>query len=134
MRVPFGTTRIVRLRADAPGTYLYWASTTGKPLASRNGLDSQLSGALVVDPAAPHAPAADRVFVIGQWINANTKGGTPDFRYELDVINGRSWPHTERLSYAKNSTVRWRLVNSAPEVTRCTCTAFISASDREAME
>jgi FtsP/CotA-like multicopper oxidase with cupredoxin domain len=30
---------------------------------------------------------------------------------ELRVINGLSWPHTERISYAVGDTVRWRWVN-----------------------
>ena len=35
------------------------------------------------------------------------------------VINGKSWPHTERLTYPRGSTVRWRVINptiaSAPD-------------------
>jgi FtsP/CotA-like multicopper oxidase with cupredoxin domain len=27
------------------------------------------------------------------------------------MINGRSWPHTERLAYTQGDTVRWRVVN-----------------------
>jgi len=45
-----GERREVRFRLDAPGTYLYWASTTGRALSFRTGRDAQLSGAIVVDP------------------------------------------------------------------------------------
>jgi len=112
--VPFGQTRVIRFRAGAAGTYYYWASTTGGSLARHFGLDSQLSGAIVVDPPnsserKPH----DRIFVIGQWINVRNARGAPDFNYELDVINGRPWPYTERLSYAQGATVRWRWVNTS---------------------
>jgi FtsP/CotA-like multicopper oxidase with cupredoxin domain len=31
-------------------------------------------------------------------------------------INGRSWPHTERLSYVVGDTVRWRVLNASPSV------------------
>ncbi len=108
VRIPYGKSATIRFRAGAAGTYYYWGDTSGKPLPSRFGNDSQLSGALIVDPANERKAPADRVFVIGQWINVRNKDGSPNFNYELDVINGRAWPYTERLSYAKNETVRWR--------------------------
>ncbi|HEY4442380.1 MAG TPA: multicopper oxidase domain-containing protein, partial [Candidatus Elarobacter sp.] len=113
VRVPFGATREFRFGAGAPGTYLYWGSTTAKPLRKRFGADSQLNGALVVDPPAPRPAAHDRVFVITTWVNVTTKRGRPNNDYELDAINGRAWPHTERLSYAKGETVRWRVLNAS---------------------
>jgi len=112
IRIPFGKTQVIRFRAGAPGTYFYWATTASQPIANRFGADSQLSGAFIVDP--PDAQAgSDRVFVIGQWINVRDKNGGPNFNYELDVINGRAWPHTERLSYAQNATVHWRWINAS---------------------
>ncbi|HEY8314712.1 MAG TPA: multicopper oxidase domain-containing protein [Candidatus Baltobacteraceae bacterium] len=110
MRVLFGKTRVFRFHAGSPGTYLYWATTDGKPLGKRFGADSQLGGAFIIDPLK--ATPKDRVFVIGQWINVHNKRGQPNFDYELDVINGRAWPHTERLVYPKNATVRWRWINA----------------------
>jgi FtsP/CotA-like multicopper oxidase with cupredoxin domain len=112
--VPFGQTQTIRFRADAPGTYYYWASTTGVSLAQRVGADSQLSGAIVVDPrnSTQRAPR-DRIFVIGQWVNVRNAKGAPDFNYELNVINGRTWPSTERLSYAQDATLHWRWINPA---------------------
>jgi FtsP/CotA-like multicopper oxidase with cupredoxin domain len=107
--VPYAQTRAVRFRAGAVGTFYYWASTTGSSLTKRFGVDSQLSGAIVVDP--PHA-LPDRIFVIGQWINIRNAHGGPNFNYELAVINGKSWPFTERLSYARGATVRWRWINT----------------------
>ncbi len=110
--VPFGKTHIVRFRAAAPGTFFYWGTTAKKRIANRFGGDSQLSGAFIVDP--PGAKIVnDRVFVIGQWINVRDKNGGPNFNYELDVINGRAWPHTERLSYLQNATVHWRWINTS---------------------
>jgi FtsP/CotA-like multicopper oxidase with cupredoxin domain len=113
VRIAFGQTRIIRFRAGSPGTYLYWGATKAKTLGERIGADSQLSGAFVVDPSAPKAAQPDRIFVIGGWINVLTKKGRPDFDYELGVINGRTWPHTERLTYERNSTVRWRWINAS---------------------
>lgn len=113
VRVAFGATRVVRFRAGASGTFLYWAETTGKPFGDRYGVDSQLHGAMIVDPPGTQAAPNDRIFVIGQWINVRDKRGKPNFDYELDTINGRAWPHTERLSYAKDATVRWRWINAS---------------------
>lgn len=110
--IPYGKTQVIRFRAGAPGTYFYWATTGKESIGNRFGADSQLSGAFIVDP--PGAKAVnDRVFVIGQWINVRDKKGAPNFNYELDVINGRAWPHTERLSYAQNATVHWRWINAS---------------------
>jgi FtsP/CotA-like multicopper oxidase with cupredoxin domain len=110
--VPFAQTRVIRFRAGVPGTFYYWASTTAAAVNRRFGADSQLNGAIVIDPAGAKVPAAqDRIFVIGQWVNVRDPKGRPDFNYELDVINGRTWPFTERLSYARDATVHWRLIN-----------------------
>src|SRR6185295_20223477 len=63
--IPAGSTREQRFRAGAPGTYFYWATTTGaKDYGSRDldNADSQLVGAFVVDPPSGSAP--DRIFVL----------------------------------------------------------------------
>jgi len=112
VRVPSGETRVIRFRAGAPGTYLYWGATKARTLDSRFGSDSQLSGALVVDPPAPAPISNDRVFVISQWDNVYDKSGNPNFDYELNVINGRAWPYTERLTYNRGATVHWRWINA----------------------
>ncbi|HTE47867.1 MAG TPA: multicopper oxidase domain-containing protein, partial [Gemmatimonadaceae bacterium] len=33
----------------------------------------------------------------------------------LSVVNGRSWPSTERLDYAMGDTVRWRVINASAD-------------------
>ena len=113
-----GETREARFRLDAPGTYYYWGTTTGRDFFYRTREDAQLSGAIVVDePGA--APPRDRVLVIGMWADT---AGTEDTRGRgehgrlLFVVNGRSWPHTERLSYVVGDTVRWRVVNTSADV------------------
>ncbi len=111
--VPFAQTRVIRFRAGAVGTYYYWASTTGSAVDHRFRSDSQLSGAFVVDPPNATQTPHDRIFVIGQWFNVLDATGAPDFAYELDVINGRTWPHTERLSYRQGASVHWRVINTS---------------------
>jgi manganese oxidase len=107
-----GATRQTRLRLDTPGTYYYWGTTTGRLLGGRMHEDAQLSGAIVVDEPGRPAPAG-RIFVIGMW--GDTAGGAPSVQH-LFVVNGRSWPHTERLSYAVGDTVRWRVLNVSADI------------------
>ena len=111
LHVPAGTTRDVRFPADVGGTYFYWGALTAARLNDRNFEDSQLSGILAVD--GPNTPTDDRIMMIGMWYDARLPDGTPDFGREFLVINGRPWPHTERLSYDMGDSVRWRLVNTS---------------------
>lgn len=93
-----GERREVRFRTGKPGTYYYWATTTGKALRDRYGIDSQLNGALIVDPQGTRAD--DRVFVIGWWEKPELRalGGDPFTQgRNAIVINGCAWPYTERL-------------------------------------
>ena len=121
--VPAGEVRQVRFKSGPAGTYHYWATTTGMPLMFRAVNDTQLSGAFIVDPADAQ-PVNDRVFVITDWtsltlaqlreIAGATDPGVafnaiaPKFTF---LMNGLSWPHTERLTARLNEPVRWRVVN-----------------------
>jgi FtsP/CotA-like multicopper oxidase with cupredoxin domain len=111
-----GERRQLRFRLDTPGTYYYWGTTSGRRLGVRIHEDAQLTGAIVVDDSLKsraHSPPRDRVFVIGMM--GDTTGGEnmrTDREHLLFVINGRSWPHTERLSYNMGDTIRWRVLNT----------------------
>jgi len=105
-----GESREVRFRAATRGTYYYWGTFQGLGIEDRLWLDSQLTGALVVDPAS--APADDRIFVLGLWSHPlGDSAGVPRPPEEHMVINGKAWPNTERLTYPRGSTVRWRVIN-----------------------
>lgn len=98
--------------AGAPGTYYFWARLATTPPHQRPAMESQLSGAFIVD--ATPGPHNDRVFVIGVWNDR----GDPAARAavaerETAVANGRSWPHTERLTYTMGDSVRWRWINAS---------------------
>jgi manganese oxidase len=102
-----GETREFRFVAGSPGTYYYWGATDpATVLNQRPPGDSQLSGALIVDPrGAP--PQPDRVFLMSLWGSGQpVNGGLRRF-----VINGKSWPHTERLDYKVGDAVRMRVIN-----------------------
>ncbi|MDF1505981.1 multicopper oxidase domain-containing protein [Roseisolibacter sp. H3M3-2] len=107
--------REVAFRAGAPGSYLYWGTTTRSPLADRPWRDSQLTGAIVVDPAGARPDPAERILVI--TVLDLFPDDTVRNRKKEDVferaINGRSWPDGERLAYAVGDTVRWRWLNGS---------------------
>jgi FtsP/CotA-like multicopper oxidase with cupredoxin domain len=101
-----GETRAVQFLAGDPGTYFYWATTSNAAaLDLRTDAETLLSGAFIVDP--PGAKPVDRIFVISIW----SKGDGADFQ-EIDSINGKSWPYTERLTYKLGETIRWRVINT----------------------
>lgn len=95
--------REVIFTLGSPGTFHYWATTSGAAAIDARVAgdpDATLGGAIVVDP--PGSVASDRVFVLGLWTSP-----TRDWA----LINGRSWPSTQRLAHAVGDTVRWRVVN-----------------------
>ena len=106
-----GITREFRFRAGAPGAWYYWAGGANARVPASN-TDGQLVGALVVDPAAADVarPTGDRVFVMTRWTPDGTSGNRG---YQLNAINGRSWPHTERLTYTVGDSVRWLVINAS---------------------
>jgi len=108
--VAAGETREVQFTAARIGTYFYWGATNGAAINGRDGVDTQLSGAFIVDP--PDAPPPhDRVFVIAGWSGRVLAGGDSvgTFRF---TINGKSWPNTERLTYDVGDSVRIRVINT----------------------
>jgi FtsP/CotA-like multicopper oxidase with cupredoxin domain len=110
--VAAGESRTVTFSAGAQGTYFYWASRSGAETTSqRRREDAQLNGAFVVDPAA--GARSDRILMITDWIAVDDDTVTPPRRRELFTFNGRSWPHTERLTYRAGEDVRWRIINAA---------------------
>jgi FtsP/CotA-like multicopper oxidase with cupredoxin domain len=107
-----GSTREIRFRAGAPGTYLYWGATTPDSIHQRSRRDSQLTGAIVIDPAGVRPDSAERIFVMTviDLFPDSLRNPAKEDIWELS-INGRAWPHTERLEYPVGDTVRWRWVN-----------------------
>ena len=111
VKIPAGATREVTFQAGLPGTYFYWATSLNKPILTRIGQDSQLSGAIIVDPRGGPS-AKDRTFIIGLYNDDpdSVAGRLPRPR-EILVINGKSWPHTERFTFTEGDTATWRVIN-----------------------
>jgi FtsP/CotA-like multicopper oxidase with cupredoxin domain len=114
LHVQPGATREVSFRAGAPGTYLYWGSTTGDSIHHRTRRDGQLTGAVVIDPPGTRPDTAERIFVMTviDLFPDSLRNPAKEDIWEL-AINGMSWPHTERLAYPVGDTVRWRWVNGS---------------------
>ena len=112
--VPAGKTRQVQFTADVMGTYFYWAAPEGVRMGQRAFEYSQLNGAFVIDD--PDEPARDRIMMIGMWYDGRLPNGAPDLGREFLVINGRPWPHTERLTYDMGDSVRWRMINVSASI------------------
>lgn len=111
VRLAPGEQRLLRFRLITPGTYYYWGTTTKRDVTWRTGEDSQLTGAIVVDSLVMHHEN-DRILVIGLWTDTVARAYYPRRRI-LAVVNGRSWPNTQRLHYTVGDTVRWHVINAS---------------------
>lgn len=111
-----GQSRTVTFAAAKTGTYLYYA-TLGRmdrivlrpnpQYRRRIGEREQLAGAFIIDSV--NANTNDRIMVINGW---SDPPGANDFRNALS-INGKAWPHTERLVAQTGDSVRWRILNGS---------------------
>ena len=106
-----GATREIRFRANTPGTWFYWGRTSGNLEGLVPFADSHLLGAFIVDPPGTRGPPRDRVLVIESYRDTLDVPGQGRRRREVIVLNGLSWPLTERLSHTVGDTVRWRVLN-----------------------
>jgi FtsP/CotA-like multicopper oxidase with cupredoxin domain len=118
LHVPPGETRTVTFASGAAGTYHYWASSFGAPIPFR-----ELGGAFIVDPSGG-AKQPDRVMVLTEWSNLSPDQLRQIFAADVPdrvfvslnpgvgfMINGLSWPATERLTYQLGDRVQWRVIN-----------------------
>jgi FtsP/CotA-like multicopper oxidase with cupredoxin domain len=103
-----GQVREIRFLAGAPGTYYYWGATNNATVASRTPRDSQLYGGFLVEPRSG-ASRKERVFLIGVWATVDA-ALVPNELFRM-VMNGKSWPHTERLTYQVGEPVHLRVIN-----------------------
>jgi FtsP/CotA-like multicopper oxidase with cupredoxin domain len=104
-----GMVEQVTFKATMPGLYFYWGSSGVDDLKLRYGIDSGLTGAIVVDPAG--GSGNDEIFVIEMMSELPGPGA----RETLATINGKSWPYTQRFQYQVGQEVRWRWINATNE-------------------
>jgi manganese oxidase len=99
----------VAFKATTPGLYFYWGATEADDLKLRHGIDAELTGAFVVDPAG--GSANDEIFVMEMMSDRPGAGA----RQTLATINGKSWPYTQRFEYHIDESVHWRWINATNE-------------------
>ena len=112
VHIAAGATRDVTFRLDRVGNFFYWAALKGlNSYEDRFWLDSQLTGALIVDAAGAQAPSTqERVWLITEWFLQPPK--TRTFESAL-TFNGKAWPYNERLTFAQGDSVHFRVINAA---------------------
>ncbi|MCA0375300.1 MAG: multicopper oxidase domain-containing protein [Gemmatimonadetes bacterium] len=116
-----GATRVVTFTATAVGTYYYWARVrpaVQHPAApvpdewpSGEKQEGPLVGALIVDPRGVAPPRGERILLITRWLDDDDPRVHHDPAFKM-MVNGASWPSTERLRYTVGDTVRWRVINA----------------------
>ena len=108
IQLPARGTRELQYRLDVPGTYFYGGWFAGSSFGDRLWLDSQLNGAIVVDE--PGAVRADHIFLLSEWFHPYD-----DRPFEVvSVINGKGWPHTDRIQLRQGDSTRFRIINAIP--------------------
>jgi FtsP/CotA-like multicopper oxidase with cupredoxin domain len=90
-----------------PGTRIFDGLVrTGQDLGGAEG--GQLVGLLRA--TRPDLPREDEILLITGWgARADDDNDTP---FAM-LVNGRSWPHTQRLHYTVGDTARWVVANTA---------------------
>ena len=107
-----GASRTITFRLDKAGNYFYWAALKGlSNFDDRYWLDSQLTGAFVVDSVgAPPPSSQERIWLITEWFFDVPQARV--FEAAL-VFNGKAWPYNERLTFAQGDSVHFRVINAA---------------------
>lgn len=103
-----GESRTYTFHAAQPAASVYGARLDGI-----GGMQGASRGPIIVDPADEPPHPDERILHIESWGALNEPGSLdPRHSWKL-MVNGRSWPFTERLEYTVGDTVRWRVINSS---------------------
>jgi manganese oxidase len=108
----------IHFTPTVPGSFFYYGKTvspgwsaTPQPLFGADPEDRALVGVLIVDPPDEVPDPDERIFLLSAWADRDVpESWRPAARF---FINGRSWPHTERLVYEQGDTIRWRVINQS---------------------
>jgi FtsP/CotA-like multicopper oxidase with cupredoxin domain len=109
LRVAPGMIEHVTFKATVPGLYFYWGASNVEDVKLRYGIDSELTGAFVVDP--PGAITRNEIFVVEMM----SEHAAASASQTLATINGKSWPYTQRFQYDVGQLVHWRWINATSE-------------------
>lgn len=111
LHVDARSSRTIAFRLDRAGNHFYWAAFKGlSSYADRYWLDSQLTGALIVDDPGTGPRPNEHVWLISEWFLQPQ--GVRHFESAL-VFNGKAWPYNERLTFQQGDSVHFRIINAA---------------------
>ena len=110
VEVPAGETREMHFHATSPGLSYYAGRTSPRPVQARTTEDSQLNGAIVIDP--PGATPSDRIFVISGWVTRDSTTVSGLGPNATLAFNGLEWPHSPTIDLVQGDTMRWRIINT----------------------
>lgn len=105
--VPVGQTASFSFTAEAVGTYAWWLKS------SKDGRFEDLvaTGVIAVDEAGlPPGRPRDRILALTTYFTLDSASSSGLGRSTM-AVNGRSWPHTERLAYTEGDSVHWQVIN-----------------------
>ncbi|HYV97342.1 MAG TPA: multicopper oxidase domain-containing protein [Gemmatimonadaceae bacterium] len=100
----------VTFTATTPGTFYYLARTGVDPFGGRLPEDTQLHGAIIVDPPGAMNVRNERILAMSWYFTVNFKSKS-GLGHGTMAINGLSWPHTEKLAYTQGDSIHWRVLN-----------------------
>ena len=119
LEVPPGETRETRFTPTDDVSSFYFARAVpgpgvpAPPTLLPGGIadEGAFMGALIVDPPGVAPDPKERILMITRW-------GSPDEPGSINtswkmLLNGQSWPFTERFEYGVGDTVRWRVINAS---------------------
>lgn len=118
LRLEPGATGTTRFTPTAEGSFLYYARTLpvygpiGEEIFGGDGPDGPFVGPLIVDPPGTVPSPRERVMLITRWGDRQADPASWAVSWKM-MINGRSWPATERLEYTVGDTVTWRVLNAS---------------------
>lgn len=111
LTVASGGSRELTFKLDRVGNFFYYGMYRGQNnYIDRFWLDSQLTGAIVVDAPGVRPVANERVWLITEWFLQPPN--VREFESAL-VFNGKAWPYNERLTFIQNDSVHFRVINAA---------------------
>ena len=109
IRIAPGETKEVLFNPGPAGTYMYAVrDTAAEKIIKSPYYQNQSYGALIVDAKNEVPDPKERIMMIGMCAIKEDSTEMTNF-----VINGRSWPYTERLQYRQGERVKWRIINAS---------------------
>lgn len=110
-----GETKTITFVPGPPGAYIYGADTEKGDFVNRTDVDSEMNGVIVVDPKAG-ATRLDHIFVLSNWFLPGPDEKHPDVgSHDTWSINGKMWPHTERLRLKTGELQTFLIANATLE-------------------